>query len=93
MKKIGFALLALVVAAITFAFTTSPSSQEAPTATVYAFDASGVYIGSGADITAIKNSHCPGDDMIFCAEVWSGKTPQNLPAGRRLGEVKKPITP
>ncbi|MCO5239436.1 MAG: hypothetical protein M9904_05225 [Chitinophagaceae bacterium] len=90
MKKIGFALLALVVAAITFAFTTSPSSQEAPTATVYAFDASGNFIDSASDTMTLKSKLCPGINRVFCAEVWSAKTPDNQPAGTHITDLKKP---
>ncbi|MBX2924118.1 MAG: hypothetical protein KF746_18100 [Chitinophagaceae bacterium] len=90
MKKFRFALLALGVAAVTFAFTPTSSSKKAPTATVYAFSNTGMYLGSATDTTSLKNTLCPGANEIFCAQVWTQKTAQDKPAGTRLPDIKKP---
>ncbi len=88
MKRFRFALLALAVSAVTFAFT--PAPEKAPSATYYAFTATGVFIGSAASISALKTAHCPGANKIFCAQVWTGKSAQNQPAGTRMPDLKKP---
>lgn len=94
MKKFRFLLLALGVAAITFAFTPSSPSKNGPTATVYAFNPiTGVFLGSGADSAALKTALCPGANQVMCAEVWSSKTPDNQPAGTHLANIKKPQQP
>lgn len=90
MKKFRFVLLALAVAAVSFAFT--PSPQEVTLSSVYAFTASGVYLGSASSTTALKNTLCTGDDETFCAQIWTLKTSTNEPAGTRLEDMKKPIS-
>lgn len=90
MKKFRFALLALIVAAITFAFTPKPLSLKAPAATVYAFAPNGTFLGSAPNIAAVKSALCPGANDVVCAEVWSSKTVENEPAGIFLGTVKRP---
>lgn len=91
MKKFRFALLALVVSAATFSFT--PSSPKAPLSTVYAFTSSGTLMDSASSRAALKIKLCPGEDLVFCAEVWTSKTAQNQPAGEQLEDIKKPNTP
>jgi hypothetical protein len=93
MKKFRFALLALGVAAITFAFTPSPVSKNGPTATVYAFDGSGIFIQSAPDTMTLKRNLCPGANQILCAEVWTDKTPSGEPTGTHLGTIRKPQQP
>lgn len=93
MKKFRFAMLALAVLAFTFAFTSSPYSKKASTAQVYAFTASGTLIDSANTRATLKINLCPGEDLIFCAEVWTSKTAQNEPAGEQLEDIKKPNTP
>ncbi|HTN05691.1 hypothetical protein [Agriterribacter sp.] len=88
MKKFRFALLALAVSTITFAFT--PSSPNASLATVYGFTPSGVFLGSAASVSILKSSHCPGADEIVCAQVWTSMTEDGQPAGTRLPDIKKP---
>lgn len=90
MKKFRFALLALGVAAITFAFTPSSSSKNGPTAILYAFSPVGTYLGSAPDTMTLKNQLCPGANQIICARVWTDKTPDNQPSGTLIGEIKKP---
>ena len=90
MKKFRFALLALGVAAMAFAFTPSPSTKKAPTASVYAFDSSGLLIDSAGSRDELKSRLCPGPDETFCAEVWTSKTINGEPAGTQLQDLKKP---
>ncbi|MBW7941212.1 MAG: hypothetical protein H3C64_02190 [Candidatus Kuenenia stuttgartiensis] len=90
MKKFRFVLLALAVAAVSFAFTPSLVSPKGPTAMVYAFTPEGVYLGSASDVTALKNTLCPGADRVKCAQVWTSKTIDDLPAGTQLPDIKKP---
>lgn len=90
MRKLRFVLLALGVAAITFAFTPSSASKKSPTATVYAFTPSGVFLGNAPDTTTIKNTLCPGACIVVCAQVWSSKTVDNQPAGTHIATIKKP---
>jgi len=88
MRKVRFALLALAVSALTFAFTAAP--EKASFATYYAFDVSGNLIGSASSISALKAAHCPGANQVFCAQVWTSKDAQNHPAGTRLEDLMKP---
>ncbi len=89
MKKFRFALLALAVSAITFAFT--PSSAKGPTATLYAFNyTTGTYMGSGASVAALKAAFCPGADDQFCARVYNAIDAQNRPVGPVVDLIKKP---
>ena len=89
MKKFRFALLALAVSAITFAFT--PSSAKGPTATVYAFNyTTGAYMGSGSSTAALKAAFCPGANTQFCARVYNDKTAQDEPIGPVVDVIKKP---
>jgi hypothetical protein len=90
MKRFRLVLLALGVAVITFAFTPFSTSEKGPTATVYAFSLSGTFLGSAPDIATVKNSLCPGSDVIACAQVWSSKTIDNHPDGIFLATIKKP---
>ena len=89
MKKFRFALLALAVSIFTFAFT--PKPEKAPLATVYAFDSTGVFVGSASSVLILKNAFCPGVDEIFCLEVWTSMTVDGHPAGTRLPDIQKPI--
>ena len=91
MKKFRFALLALGVAVISFAF--SPSTKVSSFATVYAFDSDGNFMGSAISESALKNQLCPGADQILCAEVWTSKAANGEPAGTRLEDIQKPNTP
>jgi hypothetical protein len=91
MKKFRFLLLALGVAAVTFAFTNAP--KKSPLATYYAFDSAGVLLGSAATISSLKASLCPGADVKFCAQIWTGISAQNHPAGTQMADLKKPNTP
>lgn len=89
MKKFRFALLALAVSAITFAFTKAPA--KGPTATLYAFNyTTGAYMGSGSSVAALKSAHCPGADLQNCARVYDDKTAQNQPAGSLVAIILKP---
>lgn len=91
MKKIGFALLALVVAAITFAFTKAPEKREnASAVTYYAFDATGTLLGSAGSTNALKSLLCPGANTNFCAQVWDSIDVNQQPAGLRQADIKKP---
>lgn len=90
MKKIRFVLLALGVTVITFAFAPSQASKKGPTATVYAFTSSGVFLGSAPDTATVKSILCPGANRVECAYVWSSKTVDNEPAGIVIAIIKKP---
>lgn len=85
MKKFRFALLALVVAVFSFAFTTPQSTSTL--STVYAFDANGNFLGSG-EYATLDAQLCPGS-QVFCAQVWTSITPEEQPAGTRLEDMKK----
>lgn len=89
MKKFRFVLLALGVAAGTFAFTPSSSKQDTAI-TLYAFSPSGTLLGSAPDTATIKDTHCPGANMQVCAQVWTSKTADNQPAGTHYATIKKP---
>ncbi|HTN05690.1 hypothetical protein [Agriterribacter sp.] len=89
MKKFRFALLALAVLIFTFAFT--PKPEKAPLVTVYAFTATGVFVGSASSVSILKAAFCPGANEIFCLQVWTSKTEDDQPAGTRLPDIKKPI--
>jgi hypothetical protein len=88
MKKFRFVLLALGVAAITFAFT--PSTEKAPTSTVYAFSATGTLMGSAASESILKEDLCHGPNQQFCTQVWTAKDSLDRPAGTRLTDIQKP---
>lgn len=88
MKKFRFALLALAVSAITFAFTPSPA--KGPTATLYAFNMTGAYLGSGPSIAALKAAFCPGADQQNCALVYNAIDAQNQPVGAPIATIRKP---
>lgn len=90
MKKYRFALLALTVSAITFAFTPSDLSKKTSMSTVYAFSSSGILMDSAGTRAELKSRLCPGADQIFCAEVWTSKTVNNEPAGTQLQDLQKP---
>lgn len=86
MKKFRFVLLALGVAAITFAFT--PSPERNTLTTVYAFTLNeGELLGSG-EYSVLDDEICPGNS-IDCAQVWTSKTVDDQPAGTRLANMKK----
>ncbi len=91
MKKFRFALLALVVSAATFAFT--PAPEVSLFDTVYAFDLNDDLIDSASSREELKNQLCPGDDEVFCAQVWTSKTIDNKPAGTQLANLEKPANP
>ncbi|MBX2924117.1 MAG: hypothetical protein KF746_18095 [Chitinophagaceae bacterium] len=91
MKKFRFALLALGVAAITFAFTPAQSPSKTPAAMMYVFNASGVLIGTAPSTEILKTVLCPGSDQIFCAQIWTSKTIDNHPAGIRVADIKKTL--
>ena len=89
MKKLRFALLAIAVLALTFAFTTAPE-KTGPTATVYAFNTAGVYLGSANSLAALKASHCPGRDEVLCCRVYADKDAQDQPVGPLIAIIYKP---
>lgn len=88
MKRSLFGLLALAVSALTFAFT--PAPEKAPSSMLYAFTASGAYLGSAPTFPMLKASICPGANIIFCAQVWTGINHLYQPHGSRMDDLMMP---